>query len=70
MKYNAKEFEVKLDVTNYKPEDLAVKVVGDELSISGKIKETDAHGSVTSEFSRQFTVPEVSLKSVSEEVFL
>ena len=59
MKYNAKEFEVKLEIEGYKPEDLNVKIVGDELSIKGKIKETDQHGTVTSEFSRSFTIPEV-----------
>ena len=59
MKYNAKEFEVKLEIEGYKPEDLNVKIVGDELSIKGKIKETDQHGTVSSEFSRSFTIPEV-----------
>ena len=55
---------MKLEIEGYKPEDLNVKIVGDELSIKGKIKETDQHGTVSSEFSRSFTIPEVSTKDV------
>ena len=61
IKQNAKEFEVKLEIEGYQPEDLNVKIIGDELSISGKIKETDQHGTVSSEFSRQITIPEVRI---------
>ena len=59
LKYDNKIFEVKIDVENYKPEDLNVKIVGDELTVAGKMKSSDEHSVMSSEFSRLFTIPEV-----------
>ncbi len=61
VKYDSKVFEVKIDVENYKPEDLNVKIVGDELTVTGKLKSSDEHSVMSSEFSRMFTIPEVGL---------
>ncbi len=60
VKHNAKEYEVRMEIGDYQPEDLTVKLVGDQLSITGEIKHHDAHGSVSTQFSRQFTIPEVT----------
>lgn len=59
VKYDSKEFEVKLDVSSYKPEELNVKVNKDRLTISAKHEEKpDEHGYVSREFTRHFSVPE------------
>ncbi len=38
-----------------------VKIVGDELTVTGKLKSSDEHSVMSSEFSRMFTIPEVGL---------
>lgn len=62
MKYDNKQFEVKLDVNAYTPEELSVKIVDNELVITGSHQQkADKYGFVTREFTRQFAVPEVSI---------
>ncbi len=38
-----------------------VKIGGDELTVTGKLKSSDEHSVMSSEFSRMFTIPEVGL---------
>ena len=60
VEYNNKLFEIKLDVTDFEPSDLKVKIAGDRLSVSGKHSEKkDEHGFISREFTRQFVIPEV-----------
>ena len=62
MKYDRKEFEVKLDVSQYTPEELSVKIADNELVVSGSHQQkADKYGYVRREFTRRFVVPEVSL---------
>jgi len=59
VKYNDKEFEIKLDVSDYSPEELTVKVTDDTLTISGKHSEkSDGDSLVSRQFTRQFAIPE------------
>nr|UQK61720.1 small heat shock protein [Magelona pitelkai] len=59
VKYNEKEFSIKLDVQDYSEGELKVKVVEDRVVVSGKVQEKqDEHGFVSQEFSRQFLIPE------------
>lgn len=60
VKYDKESFEVKIDVQNFTPEELDVKLAGNRLSITGKHeKKTDEHGYISREFSREFDIPEV-----------
>ena len=62
VKYNDKVFEVNMNVSQYSPEELEVKVVEDKLIVTGKHEEKrDEHGTVASEFTRQFMIPEVNM---------
>ena len=62
VKYDRKEFEVKLDVSQYTPEELSVKIADNELVVSGSHQQkADKYGYVRREFTRRFVVPEVSL---------
>jgi len=59
VKYDEKTFEVKLDVRQYEPEELNVKITEDRLVISGKHEQKpDEHGYISREFTRQFVVPQ------------
>ena len=60
-----KKFSVLLDVTNFKPEEIKVKVVGNELSVSAK-HESETEGHFTSrQFNRHFVLPkDVDMSSV------
>lgn len=62
VKYDNEHFEVKLDVQNFTPDELDVKLVGNRLSVGGKHeKKTDEHGYVAREFQREFEIPEVRM---------
>ncbi|KAK2161456.1 hypothetical protein LSH36_116g02018 [Paralvinella palmiformis] len=59
VKYNDKVFEVTMNVSQYAPEELELKVIENKLIVTGKHEETkDEHGTVASEFTRQFLIPE------------
>lgn len=60
-----KRFSVLLDVTNFAPEEIKVKVVGNELSVSAK-HENETEGHFTSrQFNRHFVLPkDVNMNSV------
>ena len=61
MKLNEKEFEIKVNVSAYKPEDLEVKVTSDKLTVAGKHEDkSDEFGIVSREFTRHFAIPEAS----------
>jgi len=59
---NEKDFQMKLDVSGYKPEDISVKSVGDrELLIEGKHKADNSAGAaVTQTFTRRFCLPSLA----------
>ncbi|ELU01719.1 hypothetical protein CAPTEDRAFT_58607, partial [Capitella teleta] len=58
IKFDEKEFEVKVNVSAYQPEDLEVKVTQDRLTVSGKHEDqTDEFGVVSREFTRHFAIP-------------
>ena len=62
VKYDNKVFEVKLDVSSFKPEDIQVTVndTDSKLVITGKHQEKpDDHGYISREFNRQIYIPEV-----------
>lgn len=60
-----RKFSVLLDVTNFAPEEIKVKVVGNELSVSAKHEsETEGHFS-SRQFNRHFVLPrDVNMSSV------
>ncbi|GAB1601602.1 alpha-crystallin A chain-like [Argonauta hians] len=59
MKYNHDVFEVKLDVENYEPGDLSVKVQDEHLIVTGKHESKQGElGSVARNFTRRFLMPE------------
>uniref|UniRef100_A0A1B6FS92 SHSP domain-containing protein n=1 Tax=Cuerna arida TaxID=1464854 RepID=A0A1B6FS92_9HEMI len=52
-------FKVSLDVQQFKPEELSVKVVDDYICIEGKHEErSDEHGFVSRQFTRRYKLPE------------
>ncbi|KAK9502217.1 hypothetical protein O3M35_011026 [Rhynocoris fuscipes] len=56
---NSKEFKVNLDVQQFKPEELKVKVVDDYIVVEGKHEErSDQHGFISRQFTRRYKVPE------------
>ncbi|MCH1922748.1 small heat shock protein, partial [Shewanella sp. A3A] len=58
------EFKINLDVQQFKPEELKVKVVDDHLVIEGKHEErTDEHGFISRQFTRRYKIP----KDVDQE---
>lgn len=63
------KFEVVLDVSHYKPEEVEVKVSGDDLIISGK-QETEEKGRrITRQFTRNFKLPrDVNIRSLRSRV--
>ena len=64
-----KKFEIVLDVRNYKPDEIEVKVNGDDLIVTGK-QETEEKGRrITRQFTRNFKLPrDVSVRSVQSRV--
>ncbi|EDO33584.1 predicted protein, partial [Nematostella vectensis] len=56
-KIDDKRFTVTLDVSSFSPDDIVVKVYGNELSVRAK-KEKEEHGHFTSRhFNRHFVLP-------------
>nr|QIB84795.1 HSP21.9 [Nilaparvata lugens] len=52
-------FKVNLDVQQFKPEEISVKLSGDNLIIEGKHEERkDNHGYISRQFSRRYKLPE------------
>ncbi|UYV72020.1 HSPB1 [Cordylochernes scorpioides] len=55
---SADKFQVQLDVSHYRPEELSVKTVDGAVVIRGKHEEKqDEHGWVSREFSRRYMLP-------------
>ena len=53
------KFAVKLDVSHFKPEEIEVKTVDNNVVIHGKHEErTDKHGWIQREFTRRYALPE------------
>uniref|UniRef100_A0A0V0GDL2 Putative small heat shock protein n=1 Tax=Triatoma dimidiata TaxID=72491 RepID=A0A0V0GDL2_TRIDM len=53
------EFKVNLDVQQFKPEELKVKVVDDYIVIDGKHEERcDQHGFISRQFTRRYKLPD------------
>ncbi|KAK6636847.1 hypothetical protein RUM43_010511 [Polyplax serrata] len=53
------EFKVNIDVQDYKPENLSVKIVDNTITIEGKHEEKqDEHGYISRQFSRRYVLPE------------
>jgi len=51
---------VNLDVTHFKPEEISVKVVGNQVTIEGKHEEReDDHGLIQRYFKRTYILPKV-----------
>lgn len=63
------KFEIVLDVSHYRPEEVEVKVSGDDLIISGK-QETEEKGRrITRQFTRNFKIPrDVNIRSLRSRV--
>ncbi|KAK9502212.1 hypothetical protein O3M35_011023 [Rhynocoris fuscipes] len=56
---NSKEFKINLDVQQFKPEELKVKVVDDYIVVEGKHEErSDQHGFISRQFTRRYKIPE------------
>ncbi|XP_050422555.1 alpha-crystallin A chain-like [Adelges cooleyi] len=56
---NKNEFKVNLDVQQFKPEEVSVKVVDDYVVIDGKHEErSDEHGFISRQFTRRYKVPD------------
>ena len=52
-------FSVKLDCSHFKPEELEVKTIGNNIVIHGKHEErSDKHGWIQREFTRRYALPE------------
>src|ERR1700712_98140 len=52
------KFQVKLDCSHFKPEEIDVKTVDNNVIIHGKHEEKmDKHGWITREFTRRYTLP-------------
>ncbi|CAH0558190.1 unnamed protein product [Brassicogethes aeneus] len=59
IKYDENKFNVSLDVQQFKPEEITVKVVGDNVvSVEGKHEEKeDEHGYISRQFVRKYVLP-------------
>ncbi|KAK9510783.1 hypothetical protein O3M35_005495 [Rhynocoris fuscipes] len=56
---NSKEFKINLDVQQFKPEELKVKVVDDYIVVEGKHEErSDQHGFISRQFTRRYKLPD------------
>lgn len=52
------EFKVHVDVKNFEPNDITVKIQGNDVVIEGKHEERqDQHGFISRQFSRRYTLP-------------
>ncbi|XP_071493981.1 alpha-crystallin B chain-like isoform X2 [Diadema antillarum] len=52
------DFKVAIDVSNFDPEDIEIKIVDTELTVHGKHEEKqDDHGKISREFTRRYTLP-------------
>jgi len=59
VKNDSNKFEVKLDCSHFKPEEIEVKTIDNNIIIHGKHEEKmDKHGWVSREFTRRYTLPE------------
>ncbi|XP_045203286.2 alpha-crystallin B chain-like [Mercenaria mercenaria] len=70
LKYDSEGFELRLDVQQFTPSELNVKLVGNTLTVSGKHEQkADEHGHISREFHRELTVPEdVDLESMTSSI--
>ena len=60
------KFEIKLDVSGFKPEEIKVQIRGNELSVSGKHKSKDGEVYRSRDYSRRIELPDdIVLASVS-----
>ena len=56
---DSKKFQVKLDCSHFKPEEIEVKTIDNSIVIHGKHEEKmDKHGWVSREFTRRYALPE------------
>jgi crystallin alpha B len=56
---DSNKFEIKLDCSHFKPEEITVKTIGNNVVINGKHEEKlDKHGWVQREFTRRYALPE------------
>ena len=66
------KFEVKLDVSNFTPEEITVKVKGNNLLVEGKHEEKqdkNGHGYVSRQFTRRYILPDdVDLEQLSSSL--
>ncbi|XP_784059.3 alpha-crystallin B chain isoform X2 [Strongylocentrotus purpuratus] len=52
------DFKVAVDVSNFDPEDIEIKIVESELTVHGKhMEKQDDHGKISREFTRRYTLP-------------
>jgi len=67
-----KKFQLKLDVTNFTPEEITVKVAGNSLLVEGKHEEKQderGHGCVSRQFTRRYTLADdVDLEQLSSSM--
>ncbi|KAK6175590.1 hypothetical protein SNE40_014020 [Patella caerulea] len=54
----SKALDLKLDVSNYKPEEIDIRTVGRDVCVHAKHEEKTDNSSVYQEFTRKFTLPE------------
>lgn len=66
------KFEVKLDVSNFRPEDIKVKTVGKDLIVEGKHDERrDENGFVSRQFTRRYEMPkDIDLEQMTSKLSL
>ena len=63
------KFEIKLDVSGFKPEEIKVQIRGNELSVSGKHKSEDGEVYRSRDYSRRIELPDdIVLASVSSRL--
>ena len=69
-KRKADGFSVKLDVTHFEPEDIAIKVVGNDLMVTGKHGERlDENGFVSRQFTRRYELPkDIDLEKITSKM--
>ena len=62
-------FKVTLDVRNYQPDDVSLKVEGDKLLVKGKSRKENEFGFETSEFERAYPIPsDVDVKGFQSKI--
>lgn len=63
------KFEIVLDVRNYKPDEIEVKVNGDDLIVTGKQEMEEKGRRITRQFTRNFKLPrDVNVRTVKSRV--